>query len=175
MRKTVSIALTIFALFSLVLSGCGPAATPTEAVAEPATAAPATAAPATAAPATDAPATAAPTEAAPPEEPAHEPVTLKYMDYSQERLEFYKQAAVEFNKEYPWITVEPETMVEDDYKQTLPLAFQGESSPDIFVYTWPAAGDYFEMKDLLELGWVAPLDESVLPADFRRASSAPMT
>ena len=58
-------------------------------------------------------------------------------------------------------------MVEDDYKQTLPLAFQSGSSPDIFVYTWPAAGDYFEMKDLLDLGWAAPLDETALPADFR--------
>ena len=165
MRKYVTIVLAIVALCSLVLSACGQQATPTAAVVEPTIAEPATSAPAAEAPATEAPVPA--TEILPTEEPAHEPVTLKYMDYSQERLEFYKQAAVEFNKEYPWITIEPETMVEDDYKQTLPLAFQGGSSPDIFVYTWPAAGDYFEMKDLLDLGWIAPLDESVLPADFR--------
>jgi multiple sugar transport system substrate-binding protein len=156
MRKFAFCVLTIVTLCSLVLSGCGAKATPA------ATAAPATAAPATAAPATAAPATAAPTV-----EPTHEPVTLKYLDYSQERLDFYKQAAVEFNKAYPWITIEFETMVEDDYKQALPLAFQSNSSPDIFVYTWPAAGDYFEMKDLLDLGWAAPLDETALPADFR--------
>ena len=156
MRKSMFFVLTVVTLFSLILSGCGAKATPA------ATTAPATAAPATAAPATAAPATVAPTV-----EPTHEPVTLKYSDYSQERLDFYKQAAVEFNKVYPWITVVPETMVEDDYKQTLPLAFQGGSSPDIFVYTWPAAGDYFEMKDLLDLGWAAPLDETALPADFR--------
>jgi multiple sugar transport system substrate-binding protein len=157
MRKFAFFVLTIVSLCSLVLSGCGAKATPVATTA-PATAAPATAAPATAAPATAAPATAAPT---------HEPVTLKYLDYSQERLDFYKQAAVEFNKEYPWITVVPETMVEDDYKQALPLAFQSNSAPDIYVYTWPAAGDYFEMKDLLDLGWAAPLDETALPADFR--------
>ena len=97
----------------------------------------------------------------------HEPVTLTYWDYSQERLEFYKEAGAEFTKEYPWITIEYQTLVEGDYKQTLPLAFQSGDSPDIFVYTWPAAGGYFEMKELLSLGWCAPFDEDVLPEDFR--------
>lgn len=100
-------------------------------------------------------------------EETHEPVTLTWWDYSQERAEFYKQAGAEFTKEYPWITVEYQTYTEDDYKQSLPLAFQSGDSPDMFVYTWPAGGNYFEMKDLLSLGWAAPLDDSVLPADFR--------
>ena len=156
MRKSVYLLLTVITLFSMVLYGCGsatqtPAANPVEPTAGSA------AQPSTDTQATDAPAT----------DVSHEPVTLTYKDYSQERLDFYKQAAIEFNKEYPWITIEPETLTEDDYKQTLPLAFQSDNSPDIFVYTWPAAGDYFELKDLLALGWVAPLDESVLPADFR--------
>ncbi len=150
MRKSALFVLTLVIVFTMVLSGCStPTAAPTVEVVET-----------TAAPATTEVASA--TEAV-----VHEPVTLKYMDYSQERLEFYQQAAIEFNKEYPWITVVPETMVEDDYKQALPLAFQGNSSPDIFVYTWPAAGDYFETKDLIDLGWAAPLDETALPADFR--------
>jgi ABC-type glycerol-3-phosphate transport system substrate-binding protein len=160
MRKSVFMVISIITLFSMVLQGCTSTAPapatevvkPTEAAAAPV----ATTAPA--APATEAP-TAAPA--------THEPVTLHYQDYSQERLDFYKQAAVEFNKEYPWITVVPETLTEDDYKQALPLAFQSSNSPDIFVYTWPAAGDYFELKDLLNLGWVAPLDETALPSDFR--------
>jgi ABC-type glycerol-3-phosphate transport system substrate-binding protein len=156
MRKSVYFVFTALTLFSLVLSGCGAKTTP-----------PATAAPVTAAPATAAPATAAPATVAPATEVTHEPVTLKYLDYSQERLDFYKQAAVEFNKVYPWITVVPETMVEGDYEQTLPLMFQSNTSPDIYVYTWPAAGDYFETKDLLDLGWAAPLDETALPPDFR--------
>jgi len=151
MRKLGFAIMAIVIISSLALSACGTKATP---------------APAQQPPATAVPSTEVPTEA-PTVEPTHEPVTLKYLDYSQERLDFYKQAVVEFNKVYPWITIEPETMVEDDYKQTLPLMFQGGTSPDIFVYTWPAAGDYFELKDLLDLGWVAPLDESALPADFR--------
>jgi ABC-type glycerol-3-phosphate transport system substrate-binding protein len=162
MRKPVLFVMSLITLFSMLLSGCAsPAASPTAQAVEPTAAAPA------AAPATQAPAAAQPTAAPAATQVSHEPVTLKYMDYSQERLDFYKEAAVEFNKEFPWITVVPETMTEDDYKQALPLAFQSSSAPDIYVYTWPAAGDYFEMKDLLSLGWAAPLDESVLPADFR--------
>src|SRR4051794_5460936 len=96
-----------------------------------------------------------------------EPVSLKWSSYSQERLDFYKEAAAKFQEEYPWITVTPETLTEDDYKQTLPLSFKSNVSPDIFVYTFPAAGDYFELTDVLGNGWAQPLDDSVLPADFR--------
>lgn len=98
---------------------------------------------------------------------SHEPVTLKWISYSQERLDFYKQAIAEFQKQYPWISIDVETMVEDDYKQTLPLMFKGNNAPDIFVYTFPAAGDYFELPELLGNKWVQPFDASVLPADFR--------
>ncbi|MEO8391680.1 MAG: extracellular solute-binding protein [Chloroflexota bacterium] len=99
---------------------------------------------------------------------SHEPVTLKWINYSQERLDFYKQAITEFQKEYPWVSIDVETMVEDDYKQTLPLMFRSNNAPDIFVYTFPAAGDYFELPELLTNQWVQPLDSSVLPADFRQ-------
>jgi ABC-type glycerol-3-phosphate transport system substrate-binding protein len=163
MKKAVYLALTVFTLFSMLLSGCASPAAPAEA---PTTAAAAPTSAPEAQP-TQPPAAVQPTQPPAATQVTHEPVTLKYLDYSQERLEFYKQAAVEFNKEFPWITLVPETMTEDDYKQALPLAFQSDSAPDIFVYTWPAAGDYFELKDLLSLGWVAPFDESVLPADFR--------
>jgi ABC-type glycerol-3-phosphate transport system substrate-binding protein len=95
-----------------------------------------------------------------------EDVTIRFMSYSQERLQFYKDAAAEFKKEFPNITVVPETLVEDDYYQALPLSFRSKNSPDIFVYTRPTAGDYFELIDVLENGWAAPLDPSALPADF---------
>ncbi|WP_432973736.1 ABC transporter substrate-binding protein [Dactylosporangium sp. CA-233914] len=94
-------------------------------------------------------------------------VTLKWQTYSQERLEFYKQAAAEFRKEFPNVTVVPETLTEDDYKQALPLSFRSKTSADIFVYTFPTAGDYFELSDVLANGWAQPLDSTVLPADFR--------
>ena len=96
-----------------------------------------------------------------------EPVTLKWINYSQERLDFYKQAAAEFKKLYPNVSIEVETMVEDDYKQTLPLMFKSNNAPDIFVYTFPTAGDYFELSELLANQWVQPLDSSALPADFK--------
>jgi multiple sugar transport system substrate-binding protein len=98
---------------------------------------------------------------------SHDSVTLKWISYSQERLDFYKQAIAEFQKEYPWISIDVETMVEDDYKQTLPLMFKSNNAPDIFVYTFPSAGDYFELSELLANQWVQPLDTTVLPDDFR--------
>jgi ABC-type glycerol-3-phosphate transport system substrate-binding protein len=110
------------------------------------------------------PGTSVPASSAP---ASHEAVTLKWTSFSQERLDFYKEAAAKFKEEYPWITVMPEALVEDDYKQTLPLSFKSNASPDIFVYTFPAAGDYFELTDVLGNGWAQPLDDTVLPADFR--------
>lgn len=94
-------------------------------------------------------------------------VTLKWSTYSQERLDFFKQAAAEFHKENPSITVVPEALTEDDYKQSLPLSFRSRNSADIFVYTFPTAGDYFELPDVLGNSWAQPLDQSVLPDDFR--------
>lgn len=93
-------------------------------------------------------------------------VTLKWTSYSQERLPFYKEAAAEFHKEYPNITVEPETLVEGDYYQALPLSFRSRNAPDLFVYTSPTAGEYFELADVLANSWAQPLDKSVLPDDF---------
>jgi ABC-type glycerol-3-phosphate transport system substrate-binding protein len=155
MRQSTLFVLTMLIVSSMILSGCGTTPQPVATQAAPAAPDATQAAPV----ATQVPADATAV--------SHEPVTIKYLDYSQERLDFYKQAVAEFSKEYPWITVVPETMTEDDYKQTLPLTFQGGTSPDIFVYTFPAAGDYFELKDLLDLGWAAPFDETALPADFR--------
>ncbi len=94
-------------------------------------------------------------------------VTIKWQGYSQERLEFYREAAAEFRKEFPNINVVPEELAEADYKQALPLSFRSKNSPDIFTFTWPAAGEYFELTDVIGNKWAAPLDDSVLPADFR--------
>jgi len=169
MRKTLFIAMTVLMLFSMLLSGCTAAAQPPAAPQPAATQPPAQvqAPAATQAPAAQPAATQAPAAQPVATEAKHEPVTIKMINYSQERLDFYKEAGAEFQKEYPWITMEFETMVEGDYKQALPLMFQGGNAPDIFVYTWPAAGDYFETTELVKLGWAQPLDESALPADFR--------
>ncbi|TDD63236.1 extracellular solute-binding protein [Kribbella antibiotica] len=91
-------------------------------------------------------------------------VTIKWQGYSQERLDFYQEAAAEFRKEFPNINVVPEELAEADYKQALPLSFRSKNSPDIYTYTWPAAGEYFELADVINNKWAVPLDDSVLPA-----------
>jgi ABC-type glycerol-3-phosphate transport system substrate-binding protein len=119
-------------------------------------------------PATEPVAPAATTAAPEPTEPSveePEPVTLRIMDFSQELVEFYAQVETAFNEEYPWITVEWETMVQDDYNTTLPLMFQSGDSPDIFIY-YAQRGTYFELAELLDYGWVQPLDPSALESDF---------
>jgi len=162
MRKTFLIAMTVLMLLSMLFSGCAPAAQPPAVTPAPAEAqAPA----ATQAPAAQ-PAAAQPVAT----EAEHEPVMLKMINYSQERLDFYKEAGAEFQKEYPWITIEFETMVEGDYKQTLPLMFQSGNAPDIFVYTWPAAGDYFETTELVKLGWAHGALLTTFPGDTTMAT-----
>lgn len=93
-----------------------------------------------------------------------EPVTLKVLNYSQEQAEFYEQAAAEFQKEYPHITVEWDTLEQGQYKETLPLMFQSGDSPDIFF--WLGADRVLTMAELLDQNWIAPLDQNALPEDF---------
>lgn len=99
-----------------------------------------------------------------PSEANMEPVTLKVMNWSQEQAEFYEQAAAEFQKEYPHITVEWDTLEQGQYRETLPLMFQSGESPDIFF--WLGADRVLTMAELLDQNWIAPLDTDVLPEDF---------
>lgn len=97
-------------------------------------------------------------------EAAPDPVTLKVMSWSQEQAEFYDQVAAEFQKEYPHITVEWDTLEQGQYRETLPLMFQSGDSPDIFF--WLGADRVLTMAELLDQNWIAPLDPNVLPEDF---------
>ncbi len=94
-----------------------------------------------------------------------EPVTLKVMSWSQEQIDFYEQVAVEFQAEYPHITVEWDTLEQGQYRETLPLMFQSGDSPDIFFWL-STQNRVLTMADLLNLNWIAPMDTSVLPDDF---------
>ncbi len=99
-----------------------------------------------------------------PAEVEMEPVTLKVMNWSQEQADFYEMAAAEFQKEYPHITVEWDTLEQGQYRETLPLMFQSGDSPDIFF--WLGSNRVLTMAELLDQNWVAPMDTSVLPDDF---------
>lgn len=89
------------------------------------------------------------------------PVTIKWLNFSQEQIDFYADTEEVFQQEYPWITVEMETLSQDDYDSTLPLMFQGGDAPDIFIFYHSAP-----VQELLDRGWIQPWDETVLPPDF---------
>ena len=163
MHKKIRSLVSVLILIS-ILAACASPAAPTEAPAEPQSAA--TQAPAEQAMPTD---TMVPAPTEPPaamEEPTKEPVTIKILDFAQENVDFYKQAAEQFQMEYPWITLQWDTMVQDDYNASLPLMFKSDLAPDIFIY-YAQRGTYFELSELLEYGWVQPLDETALDPNFK--------
>lgn len=98
--------------------------------------------------------------------PEKEPVTLKFMNWSQEQADFYQELSADFNEEYPWITVEFETLVEDKFKETVPLMFQSGQAPDVFEF--PGLG-LLTMPQLLEQGWIRPLHTQGIPPEEWKA------
>jgi ABC-type glycerol-3-phosphate transport system substrate-binding protein len=84
-----------------------------------------------------------------------EPVTITVMSWSQEQSDFYATAKEEFEAEYPWITVEFETLAQDAYREALPLMFQSDDSPDVFF--WLGSNRVATMNELLDQGWIGPM------------------
>ena len=64
----------------------------------------------------------------------------------------------------PTSAVEWETLEQSQYRETLPLMFQSEDAPDIFF--WLGADRVLTMAELLDQGWIAPLDARFVPEDF---------
>lgn len=85
-----------------------------------------------------------------------EPVTIKVMNWSQEQVEFYKEAVAEFQKEYDWITVDWQTLAEKQYREALPLMFQSGDAPDIFHWLSQGVRE-LSAVEAYDLGWAAPL------------------
>ncbi|NJM07357.1 extracellular solute-binding protein [Candidatus Gracilibacteria bacterium] len=141
--------LTLVLMFAL--AACGSQTPQTPAAADPS--APPAAVEPTAVAAAPTAVTIEPTAIAP------EPVTLKVMNWSQEQAEFYQEAAAAFQQEYPHITVQWDTLAQDQYRETLPLMFQSGDAPDIFF--WIGRNRVLTMAELVDQGWVAPL----APAD----------
>ncbi len=57
------------------------------------------------------------------------PVALRIWDFSLEQVEFHKQVAEEYRRLHPNITVEWRSIVQSQYNQALPLAFQSKQAP----------------------------------------------
>lgn len=81
-------------------------------------------------------------------------VTLNIWDFSTEQVEFHKVVGDQFTKEHPNIKIEWRSITQDEYKKTLPLAFQSRQAPDIFYWS---DGGPMNMAQMLSQGWVSPL------------------
>lgn len=96
---------------------------------------------------------------------ARQEVTLKIMNWSQEQADFYEDVAAEFNKEYPNIKLDWETMEQAAYREALPLMFQSDQAPDIFF--WISQGNrVLTMAELHDMGWINPLNPAGVSADW---------
>ncbi|MFF1762768.1 ABC transporter substrate-binding protein [Streptomyces sp. NPDC058266] len=92
--------------------------------------------------------------------------TLKIWDYSAEQTDFHKKVAEEFHRQHPGITVQWQSIAQDEYKRTLPLAFQSHQGPDIFY--WSDNGP-LAMSQLMGQKWIQPLNGgAALPATFTK-------
>ncbi len=95
-----------------------------------------------------------------------DPVTLKVMNWSQEQADFYDEVAAEFQSEYPWITLEWDTLAQDQYREALPLMFQSDDAPDVFFWI-STANRVLTAAELYDLGWIKPLHPSNdIPEEF---------
>jgi multiple sugar transport system substrate-binding protein len=83
-------------------------------------------------------------------------ITLKIADYSTNENAFYQTVATAYHKLHPNVTIQWQTQSQDQYTQSLPLAFQSHQSPDIFFYK--AATPELSMSFLLQQGWIHPID-----------------
>lgn len=94
---------------------------------------------------------------------AQDNVTLRIMNYSAEQQDFYDEAVQVFEEE-TGIAVVWETLSRDAYIETLPRMFDDGSAPDIFF--WLGANRVLTVSELLDVGWIQPLEMSALPDDW---------
>ena len=94
------------------------------------------------------------------------PVTLKIMDFSPEQTAFHKQVADEYNRLYPNVTIQWQSIAQAQYEQTLPLAFQSKQAPDIFY--WQKEGSN-TMNWLMSNSWISTISpDGKVSADWTK-------
>jgi multiple sugar transport system substrate-binding protein len=90
-------------------------------------------------------------------------ITLKIADYSPEQKAFHEAVATAYHQLHPNITIQWQSSAQDQYTQSLPLAFQSHQAPDIFFYK-SAIDPELSMSFLLSQGWIRPLASSGNPS-----------
>lgn len=93
-------------------------------------------------------------------------VTLRIWDYSAEQVQFHEDVAARFTEEHPDIRIEWRSITQDEYNNTLPLAFQSRQAPDIFYWS---DGGPLAMNRMLAQDWIQPLNPGggPLPPDVQ--------
>src|ERR1700676_3942013 len=89
-------------------------------------------------------------------------ITLKIADYSPEQKAFHEAVAATYHQLHPNITLQWQSSAQDQYLQSLPLAFQSHQAPDIFFYK-SAVSPELSMSFLLSQGWIRQLASSGNP------------
>jgi multiple sugar transport system substrate-binding protein len=95
-------------------------------------------------------------------------IVLTISDYSTEQSSFHQQVAAEYHREHPNVTIQWTSITQQQYEQTLPLAFQSHQAPDVFF--WKAgSNEVLTMSYLLREGWIRPLgNDGKVPADWMK-------
>ncbi|MBV9613946.1 MAG: extracellular solute-binding protein [Ktedonobacteraceae bacterium] len=89
-------------------------------------------------------------------------ITLKIADYSPEQKAFHQAVATTYHQLHPNVTIQWQSSAQDQYMQSLPLAFQSHQAPDIFFYKSNVDPE-LSMSFLLSQGWIRQLDPSGNP------------
>ncbi len=96
----------------------------------------------------------------------HDPVTLRFSWWGGDPRHEATLAVIDaFQKEYPWITIEPEYGAQDGYNDKLMTQFASNTAPDIIQLETGAAPEYYEQGQLLNLSETS-IDFSKFDATF---------
>ena len=92
---------------------------------------------------------------------AQDKVVIRFWQHQTARVPSYEKEIALFEKANPNIKVEMTTTADPQYVQTLNLAMRSGNGPDVFRI--PAV-DRMPIKQVLDNGWMMPLDKYATPA-----------
>ena len=147
-----TIVAVLLLVVTVVVIGCGPAATPTEAPAAEPTEEPAAEEPTAVPEPTEAP------EPEPEEEEEAEQVTLRFTFGGGPALEALQVIAEKYHEEHPNVTVEFDLQPDDmNWQKAAPTTmFAAPDGPDA---SWWWCANMAQFPDMIEAGLIAPLDD----------------